>query len=708
MLKKISLLFLLTSFRLLCQENTVYENNFSRDIGDWSNSKWDDNTYYRQIKDGKFWFEHREAKHVYTTYKNLYIDKEKDFTFEYDITMTEGEPFTGVSIQLYGQNGYYYFFEIKPAGGGIWVGTYTKEGKWESFNKYESNDYLTKSKAVKGLNQNNHCKIQFGKDRVKYSVNNEVLFNEPTSVFKDFYSFSNFAIRSGGVCKFSIDNIIFKQDQQAIKLLQDSVANYKKIRLSDKINTSGADRTPVISADGKTLYFIRMWYDGNTGDRNFDDIYYSKTLSDTSWEKATNIGKPLNNSGHNSIIACTSDNNFLYLLNTYNADGSLKGGGFSISQRTGDGWSVPVDVKIDDYYNTGGSVEACLSTDRNVFIYAIKRKETYGLNDLYISFKKNDGSYTAPKNMGEKINSWGWETCPFLAPDNKTLYFSTDGRPGFGAGDIFVTKRLDDTWLNWSEPLNLGKGINSPGAEGFFTIPASGNNAYVASTEAGTYDIYRLEIPKKAKPEPVVIFSGRVLNGKTKEYISSNIEINDLIDNKQLALAVSSPQDGSYSVLLTMGKKYSFAASKDGFYPVSENIDLSTIKEYKEYKKDLYLFPIEKGQTVKLNNIFFDFNKAELKEESFHELNKLKDLLTKNQRMKIEIGGHTDNVGDDDYNTKLSLSRVASVKEYLVKNNIAKERISINGYGENKPTDTNDTEEGRAKNRRVEFKILEL
>lgn len=707
MKKNLILLLLLTCLRSNCQEKIDF-NDFSSDRKDWSYSNWDDNNYYRKIKDGKFWFEHRDPKLVYTTYKTLFIDKEKDFTIEYDIIMTEGAPFAGVSIQFQGQNGYYYFFEIKPSGGGIWVGTLTKEGKWQTYSKYESNDYLTKSKAVKGLNESNHCKIEFGKNKIKFSVNKEILFDEPTTVLGDFYSFSSFAIRSGAVCKFTIDNFQFKQDQQPIKLLQDSVSLYKKVQLNSNINTMAADRMPVISADGKTLYFIRMWYDENTGDKDHDDIYYSKAISDTSWSKAVNIGKPLNNSGHNSIIASSSDNNYLYLLNTYNADGSTKGGGFSISQKSGNGWTLPVDVKVDDFYNTGGSIEACLSTDRNVFIFAIKRADTYGLNDLYISFKKTDGSYTAPKNMGKQLNSWGWETCPFLAPDNKTLYFSTEGRPGFGAGDIFVTKRLDDSWLNWSEPLNLGKGINSSGAEGFFTIPASGNQAYVASTEAGTYDIYRLELPKKAKPEPVVIFSGKVLNGKTKEFISSNIEINDLIDNKQLALAVSSPQDGSYSVLLTMGKKYAYAASKEGFYPVSENIDLSTINEYKEYKKDLYLFPIEKGQTVKLNNIFFDFNKADLKNESFYELDKLKDILMKNPAMKIELGGHTDNVGDDDYNTKLSLNRVSSVKEYLVKNTIAKERILITGYGETKPTDTNETEEGRAKNRRVEFKILDL
>jgi outer membrane protein OmpA-like peptidoglycan-associated protein len=395
-------------------------------------------------------------------------------------------------------------------------------------------------------------------------------------------------------------------------------------------------------------------------------------------------------------------------MHTYNSDGSPKGAGISISNKTANGWSVPQDVKIDNYYNKGGSNEFCMSADRKVFLFAIKRDDTYGDNDLYVSFLKDNGEYTEPKNLGSTVNTSAWEISPFLAADGVTLYFGSPGHPGYGSTDIFVTKRLDSTWTKWSEPQNMGPDINSSSWDAYFSIPASGNYAYVVSDKEsiGGIDIFRIKLPNALKPKPVVLVYGKVLNSKTNEPVDANIAYNILSTNKEVGIAISNIKDGSYKIVLPADEVYSFLAKKENFYSVAENIDLKNITEYKEIERNLYLAPIEIGETIRLNNLFFDFNKSNIRTESFAELDRILKLLNDNPNMTVEIAGHTDNVGTDAYNLKLSGDRANAVKTYLLGKGIAAERISSKGYGKSKPCVPNTTEEGRQKNRRVEFTIL--
>jgi outer membrane protein OmpA-like peptidoglycan-associated protein len=365
------------------------------------------------------------------------------------------------------------------------------------------------------------------------------------------------------------------------------------------------------------------------------------------------------------------------------------------------GWEIPKDVVIEDYVNKNDYVGYFLSSDNKHLLMSVERPEGYGLKDIFVSYVKEDGTFSKPKNLGNVVNSFEDETNPFLAADGKTLYFASKGHPGYGYYDLFVSKRLDDSWTNWTKPENLGNIINSPGYELSIFLSAKGDKAYVGREQ----DIW--EIDNTVKQDPVALVKGKVYDSKTKKVMSAPIVYNALKTNKELGTAISDPSTGSYSIVLPYGEKYSFMAEKEGYYAVTQNVDLSDLKEYKEIEVDLYLNPIEKGEIIRLNNIFFASGKYELLAESYGELDKLLQVLKSNSKMKIEISGHTDAVGADADNLTLSNNRANAVMNYLLGKGIAKDRLSAKGYGETKFIATNDNDEGKQLNRRVEFVILE-
>jgi len=482
-----------------------------------------------------------------------------------------------------------------------------------------------------------------------------------------------------------------------------------KINLGKNINSEYSEYVPIIAPDGKTLYLFVLDDPQNIGN---GDIWYA-TSDGIGWKARTNIGQPLNNEADNFVISVSPDNNTLFLSRKYKAKGKQSidnGKGFSISKRTKEGWTVPVDVMVTDFKNKNKYGEFCMSSDQKTLIHAIESTETLGDQDLYVSFLQKNGTWSAPKNLGKSINTTKAENSPFLASDGLTLYFSTNGRPGYGQNDIFMSRRLDDSWTNWSEPENLGPSINTKDFDAYFTIPASGEFAYLVSGQnsVGQADIWKLKLPDALKPSPVVLIFGKVLNSATNEGIEANITYRILETNEEVGIASSNPKDGSYKIILPAGKNYSFMATKDNIYTVSQNIDLTEIKQYTEIERDLYLTPIQIGSTVRMNNLFFVTGKSEINKWSFPELQRLIDLMKSHKKMEVEISGHTDNVGSDKINNALSLERANAVKDYLISNGIETSRLTAKGYGKTKPLANNDTDEGKKKNRRVDFTILKL
>ena len=338
-------------------------------------------------------------------------------------------------------------------------------------------------------------------------------------------------------------------------------------------------------------------------------------------------------------------------------------------------------------------------------------KENSYDNEIYVCFLEKDDTWTEPKSLGKKINLKGYnQMTPYLASDGETLYFSSNRPGGLGDNDIWKTKRLDKSWQKWSEPVNLGSPINTPDWDAFFTLDAGGEYAYLTTglNSYGRSDIVRVKLLERERPNPVVLVSGNVYNAKTNEPLSASLIYQTLPDGDVAGNGISHPTDGSFKIVLPYDKNYSIRASADHFFAISENLNLDSLIKagYKEIHKDLYLVPIEVGQVVRLNNVFFDFDKWDLRPVSYIELDRVVTLLNENPGIEIEMSAHTDSRGSDEYNFTLSDNRARSVMEYIISQGIARNRITSHGYGESKPVATNDTDDGRQLNRRVEFKIL--
>ena len=498
-----------------------------------------------------------------------------------------------------------------------------------------------------------------------------------------------------------------------IELLENLDPNVEASRLSDNVNSKYKEYKPLLSPDGKVLYFSRKNHPENIGGVNDDeDIWYAERDSlSGDWKKAKNIGTTLNNKGPNFISSVTPDGKTVLVLlgNQYLKNGKLRAG-VSLSSNNNGEWSEPKTLQIINEYNYSKKANFFLSNTRKTLIMAVERDDTHGDRDLYVSFlQKGDSVWSEPMNMGDQLNTAAEEASPYLAADNKTLYFSSKGFSGYGSSDIYVSQRLDDTWTNWSEPQNMGPDINSDKEELFFNIPASSEFAYYSKGVGDDdSDIFRVKMPVIVVPEPVITVRGKLINSKDNSPVAAKIVYERLSDGKEVGMIESDPKTGAYEILLPAGEVYGITAESEGYVPESQNIDLKDFegKEFVVSGKNLFLVPIEKEAVVSLNNVFFDLNKASLKKASFAELNRIRDILTKRTSMAIEIAGHTDATGEEAYNLSLSERRAKTVYNYLIKEGVSAAKLTVKYFGESKPIATNNTVEGRRKNRRVEFKIV--
>ncbi|MGL1886606.1 MAG: OmpA family protein [Reichenbachiella sp.] len=585
----------------------------------------------------------------------------------------------------------------------------------------------------------------------------------------------------------SIDAIGLSTSNIPISVLIELAANVNNNlsteKLSENVNSDYREIGPLLSPDGKTLYFSRANHPENLGgiDDN-SDIWYSELDEETQeWLPAQNMGPPLNTTGPNWIESITQDGEEVVLLlgNTYEKRGRM-GVGVSMTRSKGPGkWEKPETQFIENDYNYSDNVDYYMSRDTEVLISSVERDETNGDQDLYVSFKNHEsGSWSEPLNLGPVINSADREYAPFLDKDNETLYFSSKGFRGYGDADIFVSKRLDESWTNWSQPENMGRGVNGPDEDTYFNIPASGSHAYFTRGVANeNTDVYRFRIDElfiepgqeqpviaavvepiveepvivavvpiveeepvavveepepvvavEPEPEPIIVaaavpvvvvapvvvpeeevvitIKGQVFNSETNATMSCKIVVERLPDGVKIGETYTDDA-GLFEFKVRPGARYGFMADKDGFLAKNENVDLNDVTESMSLVTDLYLNPIRKGAHVVMNNIFFEFDQSDLKTASYSELERILDLLNAGNISKIEIGGYSDSIGDDDYNTRLSQRRANSVYKYFINHGIESDRMISVGYGEADPIASNNTVENRKLNRRVEFKILE-
>jgi len=485
--------------------------------------------------------------------------------------------------------------------------------------------------------------------------------------------------------------------------------------LDKNVNSEYSELNPLLSPDGKTLYFSRRNHPdniGGVGDK--EDIWYSQLDSTGHWQIARNIGPGLNTNGPNfinTIQSVTPDGQsaIMVLGNKYLDNGKMMAG-VSISTQVNGEWTKPVPINIINDYNYSAEANYFLTNSRTTLLMSVQREDSYGDRDLYVTFMKNDSVWSEPLNLGDLVNTASEESSPFLAPDGQTLYFSSNGYSGYGGSDIYVTHRLDDTWTNWSDPENLGPEINSPLEDIFFNIPVGSDYAYYSrGVSQNNTDIFRIKLPILKVPEVWVTVKGKILDKKTGQPLSAKVIYEILPGGEDLGVVQSNAETGYYEFKLPAGKQYAIRAEADGKLAESQSLDLRNVKSDKIIADENFqLQTLEVNATIELNNVFFDFDKASLKTESFPELDRLVELMNQQSNMKVEISGHTDGQGSERYNLALSEKRAKAVVQYMVGKGINKKRIVTLFFGESKPVATNDTPEGREKNRRVEFKIVKL
>ena len=487
------------------------------------------------------------------------------------------------------------------------------------------------------------------------------------------------------------------------------------VNLGPNVNTRYVDTHPVISPNGKTLYFARQSYPDNVGgSRDPQDVWYSTLTSgkNKTWSLAKNLGTPVNTPDDpNGLASVSANGQSAIFINIYNRDGTVDPQGCSLSKRTRMGWTQPVKQDIKDFVNLDKEhVDFFLSTSGKALLMAVERPDGLGGQDMFVSFPVPDvkDTWTKPRNLGPNVKTAKSDFAPFLAADEKTLYYASEGRGGYGKSDIFYTKRLDDTWTNWSPPRNLGPVVNSPDFDAYYTISAAGQDAYLVSSRNGTdnsKDIFRISLAQAFQPEVVTLVTGRVLDQNTGKPVRAIIHYENLLTGEEIGVTETDPVDGSYTIVLPSGVQYGYRAEAKGYIAENANLDVTAKDKYSEQKQDLFLVPFNVGQTVKMNNIFFQQSKYYLTTNSYPELARLIRIMKDYPTVEIKLSGHTDNQGDPALNLKLSLDRVNEVKKYLSSHGVNGGRITTEGLGDTKPVANNDQEETRSKNRRVEFTI---
>lgn len=681
------------------QHSLFYEENFDSNQRKWPVKCTE--ILLSDIKNGYYELE-RFSKSGADIFLNMtYYNTKKDFVIEAKFRQLSCKDKHGFGISWDARdNRFSKNFLISPRR--KFVVYHTKDGAIKQRKKW------TKSRAINRVGKDNILRLQKKGKTMFFYINGQLLCTLPST-----YAYgSKIGFKLNHRLKVQIDYIrVYQDDWQynpQINLIEmtDEDKAHKKENLGFTINSSYTEKSPVVSPDGQILFINRHNHPRDGQGRQQDKIWYSLQDNQGNWTACQSIGAPLNNNNHNFVVSVSGDNNTVYLGNLYKADGTAGGIGLSVAHRSANGWQLPQKVRIDNFVNYNRYVNYFMTANRKILIAAIENKETYGSNDLVVYFEQ-DGAYVNPINLGPTINTATADFAPFLAADNKTLYFASSGHPGFGSADIFVSRRLDDSWTNWSKPQNLGATINTEKWEGYYKIPASGTYAYVVSDDhsLGKEDIFRIKLPEKARPEPVLMIYGKVLHAQTKAPIQTDIRYFDLATGSEEGIARSSPVDGSYKIILPYGKRYSFLAYKEDYYSISDFTDVSDIHYYTEIERNLYLNPLQKDQAIRLNNLFFDEKKAQLQKESKAELNRLAAVLKKHPTMKIEVDGYANTLSDSSNYQQLSAKRAQEVVRYLVENHgIKQERLISKGMGLYRAEAENNTAEQR---KMMEFKIIE-
>lgn len=504
---------------------------------------------------------------------------------------------------------------------------------------------------------------------------------------------------------------------------QQIIISPEVVRLAGVNSAVDRDNTPLVSADGSILFFNstrqaeRPWAKFNTVKQRFDDdIYFSTRVSgpngEERWSEPINVGPEINSSEDDGIVAISPDGQALY-FNSLKKGWDQDGGPFYRAKLSGVKWT---DIQglgggITQFFKTrqlgnryriyGGSI----SSDAKDFYFATTVHSDNGKHQIWVSHW--DGKeWGYPENLGPEVNAGGGSYAPCIAADGRTLYYTAGGREGYGGDDIFVSVYKDG---KWGAPFNVGAPINTAGDDAFISLSASGEKAYLSRTIDNNEDLYVAPIPVISRPSSVMLLSGIVSDKENGKPLEATIVIEDLQTGKKIFNASSNSLTGSYTTVLQPGHDYGISISAPGYVFHSARYTIPSNVAYDKLGHDFQLQKLAEGEKFVANNIFFDYNTATLSPESRPELDRIVEMMKEHPQLKIQVDGHTDNIGSADYNNQLSLKRAESVKEYIISGGeITPDRITTQGFGFRKPIAPNKSEEGRKQNRRSEFTILQL
>ena len=553
-----------------------------------------------------------------------------------------------------------------------------------------STDHYEKAFAIDSIYTNEY--------KLPYSINlaGQGRFNEALSAINSLLNSQKITPATKRAAEYRKKTYEFAVDYAAKH--PNGSYQFTPINLGDSINTPSSEYYPSVTINDSLFVFSRR------GEGIREDFVESTLLPNHQYGHSKIISGSINEEPSKGAINISQDGEWLIFAGNFPTKGF---GGFDlyISYQTPQGWSEPINMGPEintEFWESSPS----LSPDKKTLYFSSNRPGGYGGKDLYVSYRGANGKWSSAENMGPLVNTKGDELAPFIHADNSTLYFTSDGLPGYGGSDLFMMRRKNAT--EWNAPENLGYPINTIENEGSLFITADGIDAYYASDRAdsrGGLDLYRFELPPDARPAKTLYVEGTVFNKKDKKGIPATVELTDNATRETIS-KIQTDESGFYLITLPVGKDYTFSVNRKGFLFYTDLYELSKGKPDSTYKKDIGLQPIEINASLTFKNIQFETNSFELKPISFIELDKAIQLLNDNPTIKIEIGGHTDNIGKPADNLALSNNRAKSVLNYLVSKGISPQRLVAKGYSETKPIADNSTDEGRAKNRRTELKVI--
>ena len=490
------------------------------------------------------------------------------------------------------------------------------------------------------------------------------------------------------------------------KTLVENPVSFNPVNLGSSVNTRADEYINSLSADGSGIFFTRRMKNAAGQMKEFIEDFYYADITGDSLESAIQLNYPPGKDNDAGAVCLSPDGRLLFFTACFRSD-SYGSCDLYFSEKKGDAWTVARNMGA--FINSDlWDAQPSISPDGKTLYFASNREGTFGSSDLWKTERTPEGGWSKPENLGIPVNTSAAEMAPFIHYDNQTLYFSSYGHPGLGGADLFRSIHKNGAW---TQPENLGYPVNSSADELVVIVNSEGNRGFISSNNLegeGGYDIFMFDLHEAIRPTQVSYLKGKVFDQVSGLPLEARFELIDIVLDSIIIDASSDRQNGEFLVCLPGNRNYALNVSCDGYLFYSEHFPLSEIKpQWNPILKDIPLEPIAVGKKLVLRNIFYETDQFKLKTISYVELDKLVNFLKINQILRIEIGGHTDDEGTEEYNIELSMKRAQAVYEYLLDHGIAAGRLSFKGYGESMPVSPNEKEDGKALNRRTEITILE-